>query len=449
MANRYGVVARTYLRWPLASALIVLCVPGYLAAAGVQQSVTDMLAYSYFTLAFFGWSLGTQVKEQFANPRASLLPGFRPPHLAVAVALAVPVLVLATVAMCYVKGTALLGTAAVVLVIFTSALWWGYWPTWTWLPLVLLTCPLAFPLRHSVFTALVEGHAVVVSALLLLVSTALLKTFVARLMRLDEESPEYHVPLLTRLPSPRQADVQRTWSTWGQREGQPGFPPRRVPADAGGTFWGRVRLWQFGMSELNQVALVVLGFPLCFLVCYLMTGGMQRAVGGLVEFPITFGLICSAGAPARWVLRWPRLGYELLRPTTRRDFCRQMGLAFACDLIAPYLWMLLLAGLVAAIWSPALLRTWDLAVYLALLVCMWLGQWAATALAVSYTRSLFLLVPAVLGISYVPYKMWERYRTSPMPFATEHYLKLALGMMLLWAAVLYLAYRRWQRLDLP
>ena len=62
---------------------------------------------------------------------------------------------------------------------------------------------------------------------------------------------------------------------------------------------------------------------------------------------------------------------------------------------------------------------------------------------------MFLLIPVVMGISYVPLKMWIHYRTSAMPFATEYYLVLALGMMLLWAAVLDLAYRRWQRLDLP
>jgi hypothetical protein len=103
---------------------------------------------------------------------------------------------------------------------------------------------------------------------------------------------------------------------------------------------------------------------------------------------------------------------------------------------------------VRAIWSPAWPRTWDVAVFLALLVCMWLGQWALVAWAVSHTRSLFLLVPAVMGISYVPFTLWKRYQISTMPLATESYLLLALGIMLLWTAVLYLAYRRWQWLDL-
>jgi hypothetical protein len=467
MANRYRVVARTYLRWPLASALVVLFVPVYLAAAGAPNSVTDMLAYSYLALAFFGWGLSTHVKEQFANPRASLLPDFRRPHLAVAAALAVSVLVLMTVAMCYVKGTSLLGTVAVVLVLFTSALWWGYWPTWTWLPLGLLTLPLAFPPRHSLFTTLVEGQAVLVSVLIVLFCAALLKIFVARLMRLDEELPEYNVPLLTRLESPRQADVRRTWSTWGQRDTplgpnprpfnvqvlgrgdvQPGFFSRKVPADAGGSLWGRIRLWRVGMLNVRHPAGLVLMFPILLVISYLFGSGTRLAIRGSVEFPICFGFLYSVGVPILWVQSWPRLGYELLRPTTRRDFCRQMGLAIACELFEQWLWLLLFLGFVAAIWFPALLRTWDLAVYLALLACMWFGQWAATAWAVSYSRSLFLLIPVVMGISYVPYKMWQRYETSPMPFATEYYLKLALGMMLLWVVVLYLAYRRWQRLEL-
>jgi hypothetical protein len=53
-----------------------------------------------------------------------------------------------------------------------------------------------------------------------------------------------------------------------------------------------------------------------------------------------------------------------------------------------------------------------------------------------------------MGTSFVPYIMWNRYQVSTMPFAAECYLLRALGMMLLWTAVLYLAYRRWQQLEL-
>jgi hypothetical protein len=449
MANRYGVVARTYLRWPLASALVVLLLPVCLAVAGVQNDVSEMLAYSYLTLSIFGWSLGTHVKEQFANSRASLLPGFRGPHLAMAAALAVPVIALATATICYVQGTALLGTAAVVLALFTAALWWAYWPTWTWLGPALLTLPLAFPLPRSIFTALVEGDAVLVSVLLLLVCIWLLAMLVHRLWRLDEELPEYHVPLLTRLAGPRQADVRRTWSTWGPPEGQPDLFPRRVPVPRAGSFWGRVRLWRFGITDSYRGgALLAMGGPLGVLACYLLVGGAPLTTDAVMDFLILFGLISSAGAPVRLVQRWPRLGYELLRPTARRDFYRQMGLAFACDMLEPCLWLLLLAGVVTAIWSPAWPRIWEVTVFLALLVCMWVGQWALVAWAVSYTRSLFLLIPAVMGLSFVPYVLWKRYQISTLPLATEYYLLLALGMMLLWTAVLYLAYRRWQGLDL-
>jgi hypothetical protein len=487
MANRYSVVARTYVGWPLAGALIAVLVPACLAAAGVQSAVANVLACNFLTLGFFAWSLGTHVKEQFANPRASLFPDFRRPHLAVAVAVAMAVLVLATGTICRTSGTALLGTAAVVLIIFTSVLWWAYWPTWNWLWPTLLTLPLAFPLRQSCFTALAQGQAAVVSALLLLVCVALLATLLARLMRLDEELPEYHVPLLTRLSSQRQADVRRTWTTWGpadgqpdfltrrlpadqggsgrfpgvqaaepqpstageQPAGQPDFFPRRLPVDTGGSLWGRVRLWCFGMSHLSQGAVLAMGLPLAFLGLYFTASNAQMTISSLIEFPFYYGFLMSVGAPVLWVQRWPRLGYELLRPTTRRDFCRQMGLAFARESFEEWLWLLLGLGCLAAIWFPALLRTWDLAVYLALLVCMWLGQWAAMAWAVSYTRSLFLLVPATFAVSSVPLRMWTRYQTGALPFMTEYYLQLALGMMLLWIVVLFLAYRRWQQLDLP
>jgi hypothetical protein len=270
---------------------------------------------------------------------------------------------------------------------------------------------------------------------------------VRRLVRLDDEMPEYQVPLLTRLVGPRQADERRTWSTWGQPGEQPGFLNRPMPADGGRSFWGRVRLWRVGMSEENFAELEV-RMLLIVLLPYSLICHLAQINYPPFNFAYFYGFIFASGVPVLWLRRWPRLGYELLRPTTRRDFCRQMGLAFACEGIEAYLWLLLFVGFLAAIWSPGSLRTWDLAVYVVLLVCMWLGQWAATAWIVSYSRSAFLLLPAVYGISYVPYKMWMRYRTSPMPFATGYYLTLSLGMMLLCVAALYLAYRRWQRLDL-
>lgn len=485
MASRYAVVARTYFGWPLAGALVALLVPVCLAAVR-HPGVTDLIAYTYLTLGFFAFSLGTRVKEQFANPRASLLPDFRRPHLAVPAALAVTVLVLVTVTIWRIGGTALPGTTAVVLVIFTAFVWWAYWPTWTWATAVGILFAIAFPQPRSVFTALAEGQAVLVSVLLTLVCAALLKTLVARLMRLDEELPEYHVPLLTRLSSTRQEDVRRAWSTWGQRDvqqpvylfrdqpseaggiwrpqpqvaerpspstwgqtgAQPGLFIRSVPQVKAGSFWGRVRLWRFGMTDRVDEAIVLVGLPVMLVCWYLFANRARLSVRGTVDVPILFGLIFSVGPPVRWLQRWPRLGYELLRPTTRRDFCRQMGLAFACEVFERQLGLVLISGCALAIWAPGVLRTWDLTVYLALLVCMSLAQLATAAWAVSYSRSAALLIAAVMGMSYVPFRMWENYETSPEPYATEYYLKLTLSMMLIYAAALYLAYRRWLRLDL-
>src|SRR5206468_1693116 len=114
MRNTYGVVARTYLqRWRqtlfVVAYLALLPAVSYFVGGVTPQSAALFIMNLWFGVLFFAGSLGRQLKEQFANPQAALMPNFRMPHLAVASAVSLAVLGPATVSVAWVLGKPLLG----------------------------------------------------------------------------------------------------------------------------------------------------------------------------------------------------------------------------------------------------------------------------------------------------------------------------------------------------
>jgi hypothetical protein len=57
-----------------------------------------------------------------------------------------------------------------------------------------------------------------------------------------------------------------------------------------------------------------------------------------------------------WFKRRHRLGYESLRPRTRREFIGELGLALFGDIVQCWLGGVLFLGIAAAIWAPELLQ---------------------------------------------------------------------------------------------
>lgn len=448
MANRYSVVVRTYLGPPLAGVLWLFCsVVSYAAVFDPSLSFIPFIAI-YVGIACFAWSVGIHVKEQFANPRSALLPGFRSPHLFVAAIISSIGLLSATTVICRFAGSSFLGTAAILVTIYTVVLWAAFRPSplgavaVVFLLALILSSPYWYPF-------LIEGKADNSDVLILASCGVLLVILGVRLILLDEDMPEYRMLVPSGLSVARAE--RRFWYSWQghwQLEWRPWLFARGIPAAHGGC-WGRVLLWRVGLSPFNMATMM----PLLFLPAWLVPAmliGLEPAVNSLLWMPALFsGTFLGCLTAMMWIQRWPRLGYELLYPTNRRDFCRQIGLAFGLEVFEGWVWTVLSVGCIVAAVRPVLLRGPDIAVFLALNAIIPLAQWATATLLTSYSQSRMLMLVVGLFVSLPPAFVWLAYLVSPTPYTVETYLTIALGVVLLSIGMLYLAYRRWLRLDLP
>jgi len=148
-----------------------------------------------------------------------------------------------------------------------------------------------------------------------------------------------------------------------------------------------------------------------------------------------------------WFLRRQRLGYESLRPRTRQEFVREVGLALSWDVIQCWLGGVLFMGIAAAIWAPELLHLKNIVPFV---VCTGVGQLCAYAMmgiwllkqrgmAAGVSCAFCLFLAMLTGIDFIA--MNER-------IAVE--VNLAIASVLAAASVptILLAYHRWCRADL-
>src|SRR2546429_9908268 len=82
MNSRYAQVARTYLRWPfwvLAAPVVAYWVSVFTWPPRQPKAIGPMMLIASWWAA----AIAIHLKEQMADWRSSLLPGFRAPHLIV------------------------------------------------------------------------------------------------------------------------------------------------------------------------------------------------------------------------------------------------------------------------------------------------------------------------------------------------------------------------------
>ena len=145
-----------------------------------------------------------------------------------------------------------------------------------------------------------------------------------------------------------------------------------------------------------------------------------------------------------WFIRRHRLGYESLRPRTRQEFVRELGLALLWDIIQCWLGGVLFMGIAAAIWAPELLQVENIILFL---LGTGVGQLCAYAI-----MGIWLLkrgMVASVSCAFCPFlataswMLWVNCRIGVE-------LNIAIASVLATASVatIALAYRRWCRADL-
>ena len=196
MRNPYTQVALTYLRRPFATwqgrvfclITLMMCLPAVTLPFAGQNDFTVLLFGPFIFLFLY---LAVHVKDQFANSRARLTPGFRRAHVAIAAVASLIAAALLPAMLAWLAGWHSLGLVACTVLLFGAAIWQMSSP---WLgPLVavgflaMMNRPLSVYL-HQFVSGQAEPAAIGILAFGVL--TTLLGA--VRLFRLDEDMPEYH-----------------------------------------------------------------------------------------------------------------------------------------------------------------------------------------------------------------------------------------------------------------
>jgi hypothetical protein len=498
----YLRIARVYVRGPAAAVwcflffgLLVGSAIGaelarsqgaLLGAVLSKKSCMGMFAY------FNACVLGVLLRDNMAHPWASLLPHYRKKHLLVTALIALVFLGVPMFSMELVGTSDIAPTS--VAVIFVTCLAAGLWTLHR--PLLGFLGFLAFPFlifafAHSssspVLAAFLAGKNPAVSLALVFISFVALGAFAWRLLALKEDTFEYAIArrwgdllggrgqaktladylvrgrrqtlqgriddILAALPAERRAalqnvDLLKNWfGNLKQVDNLSGYSERSL--------WQRLQLWRLGTAP-TRTSVSVGSLMVNTLIMIPAIVFMQRLVGAeplpardaVVIFSV-WVMMHPVDIWLPWIMRRQRLGYESLRPRTRQEFVRELGLALLWDIIQCWLGGVLLMGIAAAFWAPELLQVKNVILFIS---GTGVGQLGAVAM-----MGIWLLKPlkqgmvaSVLcaGCAFGAMLIWIVFVVMNGSIAVE--VKMAIASILAAAsgATIPLAYGRWCRADL-
>jgi hypothetical protein len=425
----------------------------YLFGGGnLQQSGNSDLTharYGFFFMYCFA-ALIIQIKQLFATPLASLLPGYRIPHLVVALILAVPVLVVVPLLISLGLHLPIVPLLGLSVAYCALVAWWVYRNS---APLMVISLALWFapsvPTVHAVLGHFLTDNTLATALggmLLLSAGIVGLAFFVRRLLRLTEEMPEYarksantYWYSMQSLRSYRPAAPVNYQSRWGQFFSGPNEAQMaRLTASPPIGFWKRVARWR--IVQVNRRAMILSALIMAILTGFGLHGlgkGSLNSEWSMLLLVPTFGIFF------RQITRRSMLGYESLRPVTRSAYLREN--AAAIGLQVAEMWLLMAAMMVAtiALMAPAILETPD----------PWL-MLAGTALFQPLITALaFRLSPIILLISmslafFLIFPLGMILSNVALSFAFRWQALIIVATLLASALILLEAYRHWLRTDL-
>lgn len=463
--NKYRQVLLTYLTRRLMLVLggALLLGMGMLLNKrdGTIESQIVFLPRLLMTVAFPSFIIGLHVKQQIASPRASLMPGYRAPHLIVAGLLIVCFLGLGLVGVDELNWQ-WPGVMAITLYCIALTLHLGASPGLA--PVLLYVFAVLIPIvphLRAVMLEMLSGREPWLAWSLISANVAWLMLLVDHLMKLTEDDPDYgkvqpmHIGDLRAATVRNQVRTQMSDYKWWWDWALTSFDRRLevVTALPAATLWERIRLLrigEYGRTNLWAMVLVVAAAELFTL--YLARSEMttDRHFRTALSLPLLFSFALPWAQWATWILRWPRLGYESLRPATRRQWVIENALALLTDLGRHLgLWLILQVVLLFVFLrefanSPVI---WEAAAFcvggqvLSMGACAWIASFRhslATLMAHSLLLT-FVMSPWFLS------NLWRDQNVSGIAFgliagAVGAVVGLILGTV---------AFRRWCTIDLP
>lgn len=424
--------------------------------ASMKQDNMQYLSFGFFFIYYFGMVV-YHLKQQIATPQASLIPGYRVPHLVVAFVMSFPILVVAPVVATVGFGLPILPILSLT-VAFCALAAWGMCRN-SWMALIAAILCMYAPAAPQVRTLFLDrfvtdpspGNSLAALPVLVMGVVGLALT-ARRFLALREEMPEYPRTTMSyrspfsSLGNETRAMPQVNWDSWWVRwqfsQNVPELAERAWNGTSAGTgFWRRVKHRRAAYN--NRVASI----PRILLFATLFAFWIGVSSRDSMNFVGSFLFLVPAySAFVQQYGRWPMLGYESLRPARRKDFVLENAAAFALNAAEAWLTMALAFAAVAALLAPGLFKQGDVSLVLAASAMV---QVVTTPIAWWFLRvrsSAVLIGLAICGgLMFAPLGVF----TKDLLQAPTAWLAAGAGTILLVGTIIALdAHRRWMRADL-
>lgn len=475
----YLRIARAYLCGTTAAAWCVMflglltfsAVEGELVRnqGGIPGSVVSRKSYMALFAYFNACLLGVLLRDNIAHPWATVLPRYRKKHLLVTALIALFFLGIPMFAMGFV-GTSDIAPTSVAVIFLTclaAGLWTLHHPVLCVPFLVFAMAPTSSSPELAAFLA---GKSPATSAALVFMSLLAFWALAWRLLALNEEMFEYAMARfwgdllrgrgfggqaktitdsLTALPGDQRATLQNC-----QRQKSPFTNVKQLDKLSGYTersLWQRLQLWRLGTAPTRasaSIGMLMLGSLICippFVYIPPLVGAELPARGTVLNFSVMV-MTNPFNIWLFWIMRLHRLGYESLRPRTRQEFVRELGLALLWDITLCWLGGVLFMGIAAAIWAPELLQLQNIMLFI---LGTAVGQLCAYAMyAMMGTWLLKRGMVASVSCAFCPFlamASWMLFIAQPI--GVELNIAIASVLAAASAATIALSYRRWCRVD--
>ena len=447
--------------WVLLLATVLFSLEiSFLLPNALAQKIGGLAVLQFIALAL-GMLVGIHVKHQFSNPRSTVMPHFRSTHLAVAATICLPCVALIAAFTALIPEFTLGGMLAVTLFVIVVSLWMGCSPN--------LYATSAFFLSYFVpmtafgrglFMEIVSGREPLLVGCLLSGSVAGLVLFAGHLLNLTEDDLAYGIVYPTNPWDLRAASQRSLQRNMVQRGGwfltalAVGASSRlaRASVRPATTFWQRVKLFQIGDTMpahigINLAFIAVFEFGFLVFKGHMIQSELDLRMALLVPLTLSGAIVC--GPWFAWIQRWSRLGYESLRPVTRRQWVIENGAGMLLSSAIQNVTLIAIQMVAVACFVPQFAGSPVL--FDALLIAIGgqvltfgMGAWLTSFGSV-------LVVSACLGltggVTWLPWFTSSVHSGSGL--SSGWIMLISLVNVVVGAVFLKLGFRRWCRMDLP
>lgn len=476
--GNYLRIARVYLRKETAVAwcFLLLCLLSVSAGAGELASrqggilggVLSIKSYMAMFTYFNACLLGVVLRDGIARPWASVLPHYREKHLLVAALIALLFLGIPIFSLMF-AGTSDIAPTSVVVIFLTclaAGLWTLHHPLMGFLALPFLVFVAAPASSFRWLAAFLAGTNPAASAALALLSLLALGALARRLLVMKEDTLEFAFARLwgdflngrgehfgertsgiaggiAAVPADQRAPLQKLELLKNPLSNLRAID--NLSIDGRRSLWRRVQLWRLGTAPTRTALSVASLMAITFILMPVMLATQALPARNTVVIFSVQIMLNPFGVWLSWFNRLHRLGFESLRPRTRREFVRELGLAFLCDGFEAWLGGVLFMGICAVIWAPELLQVKNIILFIC---CTGAGQLCVSAMMGIWCLKRGTIASVVCTLcAFMAIALWM-IRALDDGVGLEVNIAIALVLYAASAAAIAPAYRRWRLADL-